>query len=94
MQKRIHVAVRVQPRAGSSEIKGIRHNRLIIRTTAAPSDGRANKDVTVQLAEAFKVPRSRVLLISGASSRDKYFAIERPQFLPEWLADLRCGGAA
>jgi uncharacterized protein (TIGR00251 family) len=91
MHDKIRIAVRVQPRASCSEISGIRNKRLNIRTTAAPADGKANKDVALQLAKAFEVPGSRVLLHSGASSRNKCFVIERPERLPEWLADLRCG---
>jgi len=62
--------------------------RLKIKTTAPPADGRANEDVSRQLARAFKVPASRVTLIRGARARLKLFTVERPQTLPGWLKNI------
>ena len=83
------VAVRVQARGSRSEIQGVRDGRLRIKTTAAPTDGKANKDVLRQLAKAFGVPPSRIELKSGAAKRDKLFVVTDPVKRPPWLEELR-----
>jgi hypothetical protein len=50
---------------------------LRVRVTAAPHDGEANHAVTGLLAKALDVAPSRVVLVRGATARDKLFRIER-----------------
>ena len=69
------------------EILGVKDGRLRIRTTAPPTDGRANKDVIRQLAKAFKIPPSRITLKRGATGRDKTFVIESLQGVPECVEE-------
>jgi uncharacterized protein (TIGR00251 family) len=82
------VPVRVQAKGSRSEIQGVRDGRLRIKTTAAPTDGRANKDVIRQLAKEFGVSPSRVYLKYGAARRDKTFVISNPELLPSWLSEV------
>ena len=88
MAEKLLIPVRVQPRGSKSEISGVTAGRLKIKTTAPPTDGRANKDVIAQLAREFRVPPSRISLKSGASGRLKTFVVENPAVLPDWLEDL------
>jgi len=88
MADKLLIPVRVQPRGSKNEILGVADGRLKIKTTAPPTDGRANKDVIAQLAREFKVPPSRISLKSGASGRLKTFVVEDPAVLPDWLADV------
>lgn len=88
MPAKLVVAVRVQTRASRNEIVGIEANRLKIRTTAPPTDGRANKDVARQLADAFGVAPSRVALRTGTKSRQKTFIVDEPVLAPPWLQDI------
>lgn len=81
--------VRALPRGSRSGIEGVRDGRLLIKTTAAPVDGKANRDLIRQLAREFKVPPSHVELASGALKRNKTFRISNPAVLPGWLAELR-----
>ena len=67
--------VRVKPRAGRNEVVGWQGSSLQIRVTAAPEAGEANRAVAGLLAEAFGVPRSAVLLVRGAHSREKLFRV-------------------
>jgi uncharacterized protein YggU (UPF0235/DUF167 family) len=92
MQGKLTISVYVLSRASSSEIGGVRNERLIIKTKAVPRDGQTNRDVTVLLAKACKVPKTRVLSKTGVSSRNKTFHVERPVHLPEWLTELCYGG--
>ena len=78
------VRVRVFPRSSRNEISGIANQQLRIRTTTAPTDGRANKAVGEILAEAFGVPPSRVNLCRGQKTRDKLFAISGVGSIPEF----------
>ena len=74
--------IRVQPRASCNEIAGPRGDRLKIRLTAPPVDGKANQHLLKYLANLCGVRSNKVSLISGAHSRDKRIAIEFPRTLP------------
>jgi uncharacterized protein (TIGR00251 family) len=63
--------VRVQPRARRDEVVGERAGAVVIRLVAPPVDGKANAALCAFVAEAAGVPRSRVELVRGATSRDK-----------------------
>jgi len=87
-EKTLLIPVRVQPRGSKSEILGVVDGRLKIKTTAPPTDGRANKDVIRQLARAFRVPPSRISLKHGVTGRNKTFTVDRPRIFPGWLKDI------
>jgi len=69
------LAVRVIPRAKRNEVGGRRGDRLLVRTTAAPVDDKANEAVRELLAQHFGVPVSRIVIESGHRSRDKVVVI-------------------
>ncbi len=74
--------LRVQPRASKDEILGPHGDRLKVRITAPPVDGEANRHLVRFLAKAFGVPRARVVLLGGATSKDKRLLIRAPTKLP------------
>lgn len=80
----ITIRVRVQPRSSRNEIQGYINDLLRVKTTAAPTDGKANADVARQLASAYNVPVSRVMLMRGANFREKVFRITSPVSEPEF----------
>jgi uncharacterized protein YggU (UPF0235/DUF167 family) len=49
---------------------------LRVYTTTAPENGRANDAVIELLSEYLDVPKSRIKLIKGQTSRDKVFAVD------------------
>lgn len=67
----VRLAVRVVPRASSSEIAGSRDGRLLVRVTAPPVDSAANEAVIAVLAKALGVPRRAVTIVSGQTSKNK-----------------------
>lgn len=71
------VQVRVIPRARRDQVGGERAGRLVVRTTAAPVDGRANDAVRRLVAAHLGVPVRSVVVVAGARSRDKTLRIER-----------------
>jgi uncharacterized protein len=81
------LAVHIQPRASQTGVVGIHANRLKIKTTAAPVDGRANEEVCKLLAKLFGVAKSQVVLLQGQTSRDKRFCIHAPKQLPAFIAE-------
>jgi len=69
------IDVRVIPRAQRDEVGGERAGRLLVRTTAAPVDGQANKAVQRLIAKHFDVPQRNVEIVAGLQSRDKTVVI-------------------
>src|ERR671931_283155 len=65
------LTIRVQPRAKRDEVVGERAGAIVIRLAAPPVDGKANAALTAFIAKAAGIPRSRVEIVRGASSRDK-----------------------
>jgi uncharacterized protein (TIGR00251 family) len=63
--------VRVQPGSSRNEIAGKRDGVVILRVTAQPVDGKANKAACKLLAELCSIPQSSVEVIRGESRRDK-----------------------
>jgi uncharacterized protein (TIGR00251 family) len=77
--------VQIQPRASSDAIAGVLGDRLKIRLTAAPVEGKANEHLIAWLARLFGVPKSQVILERGAGSKHKQLRIHSPKKLPENL---------
>jgi uncharacterized protein (TIGR00251 family) len=69
------IAVRVIPRARREGVDGERAGRLLVRTAAAPVDGKANAAVCRIVADHLGVPARLVEIDSGERSRDKVLRI-------------------
>jgi uncharacterized protein (TIGR00251 family) len=69
--------VRVIPRARRDGVEGERHGRLLVRTSAAPVDGKANAAVCALVAAHLGLRARDVEVVSGARSRDKVLRIRR-----------------
>lgn len=67
----MNVEVRVISRARRDEVSGERAGRLLVRTTAAPVDDKANLAVRRLVAAHFGVPPRHVEIVAGARRRDK-----------------------
>lgn len=64
----------------------MRNGRLLVRTTAAPADGKANKAVVRLVASYLDIAPSRVRLVRGQAQRDKLLRIDGPVELPPAIA--------
>ena len=71
----VRFAVRVQPRASSTEVSGIHGDAVKVRLSAPPVDGAANDALVIFFAEVFNVPRRDVRIVAGESSRSKIVEI-------------------
>ena len=70
------VKVKVKPNAKKEEIKELDKDFYEIRVTVVPEKGKANKKVIEILSKHLKVPKSRIKLIRGETSREKLFEID------------------
>ena len=82
----------LQPKASKDEFAGLHGERLKIRLTAPPVEGKANAHLLAFLGKAFGVAKSLVALESGELNRQKRVRIRAPQKLPAELAgELQAG---
>lgn len=82
------LSLRIQPKASRDQIAGIQGDRLKIRITAPPVDGKANEHLQAFLAKTFRVSKSQVELLSGETGRDKRIRIVGSRLWPQFLAEV------
>lgn len=73
----------LQPKASRDEFAGLHGERLKIRLTAPPVEGKANAHLLAFLGAAFGVAKSQVRLESGELNRQKRVRILSPKQLPD-----------
>ena len=71
----MRIKVKVKPNAKKDEIKKVDTDYYEVRVTVVPEKGKANKRVIEMLSKHFKVPKSKIRLIRGETSREKVFEI-------------------
>jgi len=87
----ISVALRVTPRGGRDDIDGVEtlangRSVLKVRVRANADGGEANRAVTELLAKVLGVPKAKVKILSGLTSRLKQVAVGGdPRILGETL---------
>ena len=69
------LSVRLHPGARKNSVTGVHGDALKIALTAPPVDGKANEALIAFLADALHLPRARVALVAGATSRAKIVRI-------------------
>jgi uncharacterized protein len=90
----ISIALRVTPRGGRDDIDGVEtlaNGRTVVkvRVRAIADGGEANRAVTELIAKALGVPKARVRILSGTTSRLKQIAVDGdPAKLGEALRNL------
>ena len=90
----ISVALRVTPRGGRDDIDGLEtlaNGRTVVkvRVRAIADGGKANRAVTELLAKALGVPKAKVRILAGTTSRLKQIAVDGdPARLGEALRKL------
>jgi uncharacterized protein len=76
----LRIPVRVRPGASRTTVGGAYGDgsapRLVVAVGARAVDGAATEAARRALAGALEVPLRRVRLVTGATSRDKVFAVE------------------
>jgi len=69
------LAVRVHPGARRNGVTGVHGDAVKIALTTPPVDGRANEALIAYLADALRLPKASVTLVTGATSRSKLLRI-------------------
>lgn len=68
--------VRVVPRAGRTEIAGVRDGAIVVRLAAAPVDGAANAELIDVIARALHVAKRDVTIVAGERSKQKRIRVD------------------
>src|SRR5579871_2083922 len=69
------LSVRVHPGARKNGVSGVHAGAVKISLTSPPVDGRANEALIAFVAEVLRIPRGRVNLVSGMTSRTKVLRV-------------------
>lgn len=67
--------VKVKPNARTEKFEALPDGTWVAAVKAPPVDGKANEALTRLIADHFRVPRSRIVIRSGASGRMKLVEI-------------------
>jgi uncharacterized protein len=70
------IVVRVQARARRDELVGTRDGVVLVRVSAPPVDGRANRALCRLIARRVGVAPSRVTILRGQRSREKLIRVQ------------------
>ncbi len=92
------LSLRVTPGAAHDEVGGLHTAAdgavsLIVKVTAAPDKGRANKAVIETLARACRLPKSALSLVSGETGRSKTVLVSGDGAAVEALVAARMNGS-
>ena len=68
--------VKVQPRSKSPGVDELADGSFRVRVRAAPERGRANREVVERLAEFLDLPPSRLSVVRGEASSNKWVKVE------------------
>lgn len=69
------LTLHIQPGAKKTEVVGLHGDALKLRLSAPPVDGKANDALIAFLAARLDIPKSRLALVSGQTSRRKCVAV-------------------
>ncbi len=92
----VKLAVRLTPKASANRIDGVAedaegHGLLRVSVTAVPEDGKANTALIKLLAKEWRLPKSAIEIVQGATDRRKVLlitgdAVRLRQCLEHWTA--------
>ncbi|HBE57281.1 MAG TPA: hypothetical protein DEG17_19675 [Cyanobacteria bacterium UBA11149] len=68
--------VKVKPNSKQQKIEESEDGTLIVHLKSPPVDGKANKELIELLAKKFNVPKSKIIIKSGLSSKIKTIDID------------------
>jgi len=83
--------LKLQPKSSRDAFAGLQNDRLRVRITAPPIDGKANSHLRVWLAGQFGVSKSSVTIESGLTSQLKRVRVKAPERFPDIIEPPRSG---
>jgi hypothetical protein len=84
----LHLFIKVQPKASKNEFAEVLEDRIKVRITAPPVDGKANEGLVKFIAKTFGVAKSQVEIDSGETGRNKHLIIQAPTKLLEGIEKI------
>ena len=72
----VHVRVRASPRSARDAVEGPIGDRIVVRVTAPPVEGRANRALCRLIADRAGVAPSQVAIVRGERSREKLVRVD------------------
>lgn len=69
------ISVRVKPSSKRPRLEQLGDGSLVAYLKSPPVEGKANEELIRRLADRFRVPKSRIRIKSGLSSRNKLVEI-------------------
>jgi uncharacterized protein (TIGR00251 family) len=70
------VTVRVKPGSSRNEVVEEADGVLVVRVSAPPAEGKANKAVCKLIAEHYGIPPTKVEIVRGHSAREKVLRLD------------------
>ena len=86
------INVRLLPRSSKNEIVGFEGENLKVKVKSPPVDGLANRDLIKLMAKHLKIPKGRIEIISGHTTRLKalkFYGINKEDLF--WLLKNETG---
>lgn len=77
----------VIPKSREEKIVGIVADTLKVKLTAAPTDGKANKQLLKLLAKSFEIRVADITLVRGSTNRHKTVSVPIDAKLPGYLVE-------
>ncbi|MBW2504712.1 MAG: DUF167 domain-containing protein [Deltaproteobacteria bacterium] len=78
----VELSVLVLPRSSKNRLVGMHGDELKIKLTSPPVEGAANRECEIFLAKLCRLPRNRVKLLQGESSRHKRWLLSGVELEP------------
>jgi len=90
MQKEyIDLFINARPASSKNVIVGIFDNTLKIKIKAPAVDGAANKELVKFLSKQFKVPKSKIIFVSGETQKLKHIRLPHSKLLEVWIEEMQ-----
>lgn len=70
------IKIKVLPRSSRNSLELLPDGSYKIKITAAPVDGEANKKVIEFLSKEWNIPKSKMKIVKGETSKEKMIEIE------------------
>lgn len=71
------IKVKVKPNARENSLKPQENGNFEAKVSVPPEKGKANEKVIELLSKHFKLPKSKIMLVSGETYREKVFEISK-----------------
>ena len=78
--------IRVLSNSPKDQFTDVLDNRIKLRITATPVDGKANSHIISFLSKLFKVPKSNIEILSGTTNKNKRLRITKPRIIPAFIS--------